>query len=490
MRLLLLTLVLGSLSCGDPDSDPDGGTDASQRDSGGLDATRTDASQTDASQTDVSEVDATQTDAGGEDTPDGGLMVDAMPIEDAGPGLGSTRYVGSMPAFRMELSDASGNIVCRVQDNPDPAMRPVATDCPDGLFTERLFDERGNRIGIDRPVNINAKFTRYEEVHSDDLEVLDLTSPVDVFDEGPADLTGAPGDANFRVTCQFSHFSYDDPIVYPGEPGAAHLHMFWGSTRTDAFTTTTESLVRAGGGTCNGFELNRSAYWTPALVDGDGNALIPQQIIIYYKTKNLNEPGITEVQPMPQGLRLIAGASASSGPFTLPPSHEEQRLFWSCGRSGSVRNRSAEVPQCEEGEQLNATIYFPQCWNGEDLDSPNHRDHVARVNVGAPCPETHPVRIPELGFLLYYEQSGDTSEWHLDSDHEHGGERVRGGSLHADWIAGWADDAMDLWLDGCIRNGRNCTLGQTGTARTLERLNGTASDSWPGPFSVVAPARP
>ena len=193
---------------------------------------------------------------------------------------------------------------------------------------------------------------------------------------------------------------------------------------------------------------------------------------------------------MPQGLRLIAGASASSGPFSLPPSHEEQRLFWSCGRSGSVRNRSAQVPQCEEGEQVNATIYFPQCWNGVDLDSPNHRDHVARVNVGAPCPETHPVRIPELGFLLYYEQSGDTSEWRLDSDHEHGGEMVRGGSLHADWIAGWADDAMDLWLDGCIRTGRNCTLGQTGTAQTLERLNGTESDSWPGPYSVEVPVRP
>lgn len=480
IRLLVVSaLALGA--CGSDsgsDSGSHSGFDApAASDSGpGSDVPRHDA----AAIGDVGPGDATAPDAAITD-----VGHDAPP--DDRPGLGTTRYVGSMPALNMVLKDASGNVVCRVRDNPTPTARPIATDCPDGLFVEQLFDGRGGQVGIDRPVHINAMFTRYEDTPSADLQLVDLTTEVEIFDSGPADREGAPGDANFRVSCQFSHFSYDDPIVYPGEPGRAHLHMFWGNTRTDAFTTTTESLINAGGGTCNGFELNRSAYWTPALLDGDGNALIPAQIIIYYKTKNLNEPGITEVQPMPQGLRLIAGTTPASGPFTLPPSHEEQRLFWSCGRSGDVRVRSDHVPECEADEQVNATIYFPQCWNGVDLDSPNHRDHVARVNVGDPCPASHPVRIPELGFLLYYEHTGDTSQWHLASDGAHGADRVSGGSLHADWIAGWADEAMDLWIDGCIRTGRNCTLGQTGTARTFERLNGTASDDWPGPYTVTQP---
>ena len=458
----------------------------------------------------TSEMDASAADAAADSGPDildsgrldaqpDGVVADATSLPDA-PGIdvvgglmtgaGSTTYVGSAAATSMLLVDASGDAVCGVRVNPTPAEPPVATDCPDGLLVEQLFDAHGDRVGLDRPVNINAKFTRYEFTPSDDLRIADLTTPVDRWDEGPADVAGAPGDANFRVTCQFSHFNYDDPIVFPNEPGRAHLHMFWGNTRTDAFTTTTQSLTETGGGTCNGFELNRSAYWTPAIVDGEGNARIPKQIIIYYKTKNLGEPGISEVQPMPQGLRLIAGASPTSGPFTLPPDHEEQRLFWSCGASGTVRNRSARIPQCEADELVNMTIYFPQCWNGVDLDSPNHRDHVARVDVGAPCPESHPVRIPELGFLLYYEHSGDTSGWHLDSDHSHGEDRVPGGSLHADWIAGWADEAMELWVDNCIRNGRNCTLGQTGTSQTLERLNGSASDDWDGASFVARPEQP
>lgn len=460
-RQLMGALLLGAVACGGVEDTPDASVDESLPDAPS---------------------DVTIGDAG--EQPD----LSIIEREDIGPGQGTTRYFGSRAASRMELRSPAGELVCGAQDNP--TGRPVTEDCPDGLFIEQLFDVRGHQIGIERPVNINAKFTRYEEVPSMDLEILDLTSPVERFDEGPADLAGAPGDANFRVTCQVSHFNFDDPIVYPSEPGRSHLHMYWGNTRADAFTTTTESLVNAGGGTCNGFELNRSAYWTPALLDGDDNALIPKQIIIYYKTKNLNQPGITEVQAMPQGLRLIAGTTAESGPFTLPPAHEEQRLFWSCGRSGEVRVRSAEIPQCEADEFINATIYFPQCWNGEDLDSPNHRDHVARVNVGDPCPATHPVRIPELGYLLYFENPGDTSGWHLASDHAHGGEMVRGGSLHADWLAGWSDDAMKLWLDNCIRTGRNCTLGQTGTARTLERLNGTASDDWEGPRSVIAPVIP
>lgn len=37
----------------------------------------------------------------------------------------------------------------------------------------------------------------------------------------------------FRINCDFAHSSYDDPIVYPGQNDAAHLHRFYGNTVVD-----------------------------------------------------------------------------------------------------------------------------------------------------------------------------------------------------------------------------------------------------------------
>ena len=34
----------------------------------------------------------------------------------------------------------------------------------------------------------------------------------------------------FRFICQASHEAYNDPIVFPGQPGKSHLHTFFGNT--------------------------------------------------------------------------------------------------------------------------------------------------------------------------------------------------------------------------------------------------------------------
>ena len=44
---------------------------------------------------------------------------------------------------------------------------------------------------------------------------------------GPSDGTGA-----FRTVCDFSHMAFDDPIVFPGQPGKSHLHAFFGKLAT------------------------------------------------------------------------------------------------------------------------------------------------------------------------------------------------------------------------------------------------------------------
>ncbi len=319
--------------------------------------------------------------------------------------------------------------------------------------TTTIIDNDSSTGDFESMRNRQEKFVRYENVPSDQLRLQDLTEPV-----SPPD-NGSVGDGQFRIACEYSHFGMDDPIVKPGQPGAAHLHMFFGNTAVDG-RSTNDSLVNTGGGTCNGFELNRSGYWTPALLDGRGNAVVPDSIIVYYKTKNP-----ATAQRMPQGLKIIAG-NVDGDDF-----QNSHQLHWSCGGSGGAYNYSNRIPECG-GDYINATIEFPQCWDGRNLDSSDHQSHMAYIGRGQQCPSTHPVELPQITILLYYPAQSSVAGFYLSSDRHMGKNAEPGATLHADWWGGWNDEAMDLWIQGCIRNARNCSFGQTGTPRRFTRLNG------------------
>jgi hypothetical protein len=320
--------------------------------------------------------------------------------------------------------------------------------------------------GLEAIRNTDPRFTRFASVRSADLDLGVLTEPATVRDNGTV------GDGQFRAACQYSHFAADDPIVYPGQPGRSHLHMFFGNTAVDAFTTTRD-LVDSGGGTCNGFELNRSGYWTPALLDGRGNAVVPEMIILYYKTKQPER-----VERMPQGLKMIAG-NANRESFEA-----SDFLFWSCGDSGRAYDKTNRIPDCG-GDTINASIVFPQCWDGRNLDSADHRSHMALVSPHADCPSSHPIRLPQISILLYFPGQPSVDGWHLSSDHGGGFNTGPGATLHADWWGGWNDEAMDLWIDGCMVAARNCSFGQTGTDRVLAKLN--PFQNYPGPYVLPLP---
>ena len=73
--------------------------------------------------------------------------------------------------------------------------------------------------------------------------------------------SGTPGEV--RLTCGTSHHAYDDPIVYPRQPGVSHLHTFFGNTLADA-DSTYESLRGSGDSTCAGGPLKRLSNSTKA----------------------------------------------------------------------------------------------------------------------------------------------------------------------------------------------------------------------------------
>lgn len=316
--------------------------------------------------------------------------------------------------------------------------------------------------------NDQDKFTRYMSVPSDQLSVEALTEPA------PRPDNGSSPEGQFRLACEYSHFNYDDPIIYPGQPGKSHFHMFFGNTDTTAFTTD-NTLINSGGGTCQGYELNRSAYWVPALLDGKGNAVVPFQIIIYYKTKSPDS-----VIPMPQGLQMIGGND-------LHYSFETRdELHWSCGGSGNKYNMTNRIPDCG-GDVINASVQFPNCWDGVNLSkpAPDYTSHLTYVNENQPCPSSHPQRLPQISFLIYWRGTDSVNGWHLSSDKLDAPGATPGGSLHADWWGAWNDETIELWTFNCLRARRNCTYGQTGTSRQLASL--TKLEEYEGPNYIQIP---
>jgi hypothetical protein len=259
----------------------------------------------------------------------------------------------------------------------------------------------------------------------------------------------------FRTSCAFSHMNNDDPIVFPGQPGRAHLHSFFGNTGTNA-ASTADSLKNSGNSTCRGGIANRSGYWVPAVVQKNGTPLKPTSAQVYYKT-GYNGIAPAAIKVFPEGLRMIAGDAKSS-------TAAQEHAFWSCEvYNGHPRS----IPDCPTGQKVVMQVFFPQCWNGKDLDSADHKSHMAYPVNGA-CPATHPVSIPEISFNIYYEVPAGTrsSEWHLSSD-MYDQSQPGGYSAHGDWFEGWQRDIAEAFVKNCDNTQSDCHSHLLGDGREI-----------------------
>ena len=267
----------------------------------------------------------------------------------------------------------------------------------------------------------------------------------------------------FRIVCQQSHSSSDDPLVHPGHPGMSHLHQFFGSRTTDAFSTTA-SLMQ-GTSSCKGGTANRSAYWSPAMLDGDGREVPASWAITYYKSGYGGvEPAA--VRPMPAGLRMLSGEPARTARDDRPS--WERDVFWFCQQPQAdlLTPRVAEMPQCPAGSELVMSVQFPQCWDGVRLDSPDHRSHMAHADPSFPggCPGTHPVPIPAITENVHWDVPASNASWRLASDMYDG---PAGRSGHADWWNGWDPAVVEVWMRNCVNAGVDCHAEGLGDGRRL-----------------------
>lgn len=332
-----------------------------------------------------------------------------------------------------------------------------------------------------------------------DQNVSALYGPKSAYNDGffeEQNLFADPGYGGFmRTGCEFSHFAYDDPILYPNQPEAAHLHMFFGNTDVNAYTTW-ESLRDSGAGTCNGGELNRTGYWVPAMFDQNGNVRVPHFLNIYYKNDNQSHHPNQPLNYYPDDSQIISPTSVSHGSniaFNCINEYggdeiRDMRYLdqtncpggWAYGPPGQPANNTYRY--------LEHNVIFQNCWNGQDPSNAAHyRDPQSPSNYAVPpdywfggnCPSSHPRRLPNLRYRIRYivEPGDDTSKWWLASDvSKANGTKARAGSTnHGDWWGAWNKQVNKTWIDTCANViTASCGYGYL-DGRTLEAApNGPA----------------
>lgn len=152
--------------------------------------------------------------------------------------------------------------------------------------------------------------------------------------------------SSFTVSCSYTRSLPDDPIVFPGQPGASHLHDFFGNRTTDAYST---YASMAGQPTSCGNTNDRAGYWVPALYV-NGVKVNPSALKAYYYRRT---SGTLTVPP--PGLAMIGGDSHATGPQST------SRVYFGCG-SGSGLAKVSYLPDCSTvGGRFAVHVSFPYC---------------------------------------------------------------------------------------------------------------------------------
>lgn len=243
----------------------------------------------------------------------------------------------------------------------------------------------------------------------------------------------------FVVECGFDRYQADDPIVQPGDTGASHLHQFFGASDVSADSTYDDLL---GGGTTCDQSADTASYWTPALIEADGEPVEPIRAVAYYRAGPDVDPA--SVVPYPEGFMVVAGDHAALEPQSTSV------VAFGCG-SGVAR--TAEPTDCGRAD-LAMIITFQDCWDGVNVRSPIVTDadvHVSYSRAGE-CPTSHPVPIPQLQLVIDYPavRPDEIGTLALSSGNIHTG--------HADFWNAWDQAKLDNEVVRCIHRDLACGI--------------------------------
>ena len=251
----------------------------------------------------------------------------------------------------------------------------------------------------------------------------------------PLSAPPAFASARFHIECPFHHYNEDDPIVYPRQPGASHLHAYFGNKSTNAFSTY-RSLRNAR--TNCGHRGDKGAYWIPGVYK-NGSLVRAVDADFYYR--GVTSP-LSAIRPFPPALRIVAGNSRATG---LQSTHV---IAWSCaGSSGTGR---ATMRDCG-GSLVKVLIKFPSCWDGVHKDSSDHKSHmhysIRKGGGRRGCPRSHPVPVPELTYSITL-PFHDGTNVQLSSGPFY--------TMHGDFFNAWVQRSLRRLVYRCIHAGIEC----------------------------------
>jgi hypothetical protein len=266
----------------------------------------------------------------------------------------------------------------------------------------------------------------------------------------PAPAQAASGMGQFVVRCGYSHTLADDPIVFPGQPGASHLHDFFGNTTVDAFSTV-KSLLQ-GDTTCR-VPSDTAGYWAPTPYLA-GKQLQPPVMRIYY----FGDPS-GQVETIPPRLQMIGGNKEATSPAENP------HVRWYCGQIKSQRTPLEDTPyDCRPWKSFGfvdgvvALIEMPRCWDGVGLTP----EDVA-YQVAGRCPPEFPRVLPRLserihmGIMNPLNPDG-TVALTLSSGAFY--------TMHADFWNTWQQERLDQLVEECLAAGVHC--GSVDETRSID----------------------
>lgn len=270
-----------------------------------------------------------------------------------------------------------------------------------------------------------------------------------------ADAAEAQTVLGWDVPCNFTRSIVADPIVFPGQPGAGHLHDFMNNKPTAYTTTKADFLALApncqfAGGTHTG---DRSGYWVPALYDSAGAKAVVDNVKVYMRVGRDVDP--MDVRAFASGTEIVAGQPHATGPQVAADGR--QIVTWRCGGAGNgaTKNGSALPPSCPDDlyPHVIAQVRFPDCSDGR-READDHRSHMA-YSVAGVCPPTHPRHVPQLFLDVAYDlRNGEGATLSSNPDNAYG--------YHGDFFEGWEPGAagepgrLAELIVSCIRSGVGC----------------------------------
>jgi uncharacterized repeat protein (TIGR02543 family) len=264
-----------------------------------------------------------------------------------------------------------------------------------------------------------------------------LSAPVSRAEVAPQGVKG-----NFAVLCRFSHASPDDPIVYPGKPGASHMHDFYGNTKTDA-ASTYKSMKKNTDTTCRLLQ-DTAGYWSPDALLG-GKRLVPKKITIYYSGEHAGT-----VETIPQGLQLIGGSKIAVN------SGENDHVRWFCGKAGTpIALHPYNCRHYPDAHDVTGVVAFPNCWDGKAVEWQDGA-HMRYQKDGS-CPRGFEHEIPRLSYRVHFGIQDPCLGARPCNPFEAPRKNVKltlssGGAwtLHADFWNSWDQEKLDQLVQNCI----------------------------------------